>query len=372
MDSFAHIHLSINLVYVTLFALLGLFTSFMHTPSDSEFSGYRKSRLTLGGAFFFMAAYCVARIFMPSHHADYLNFWLLMTVSLIFVWLNYTAFLFLIDSSYNIRKTFTIDGIVPVSTMFVVGLCGQFFPSYQLILQYLLGVVFIAKCIRMFYVCEREWRKVNEEQQNFYDEDIDIAWMRVLVWLTLGLSLCTIVGVYFPSLHILYGYFAPLVFIYMTLKVVNYLPKKIDDMRLKVGNAVEIRSESALAAKSLKSKELPTEKIAAGVERWVAAKRYCTPELTIKEVAEQIGTNQKYFSQYLNDTLELTFQSWLNTLRIEESKRILANENISVEEVSIRVGIPQSYNFSRWFKLITGTTPFKYRKEENRSRVAAS
>ena len=108
------------LVYVTLFSLLGLFTSFTHIPSDSEFSGYRKSRLTLGGAFFFMAVYCVARLFMPSHHADYLNFWLLMTVSLIFVWLNYTAFLFLIDSSYSIRKTFLIDGIVPVSIMFVV------------------------------------------------------------------------------------------------------------------------------------------------------------------------------------------------------------------------------------------------------------
>ena len=358
------------MVYVTMFSMLGLFTSFTHIPCDSEFSGYRKSRLTLGGAFFFMAAYCVARLFIPSHHADYLNFWLLMTVSLIFVWLNYSSFLFLIDSSYSIRKTFLIDGIVPVSAMFVVGLCGQFFPSYQLILQYLLGAVFIAKCVRMFYVCEREWRKVNEEQQNYYDEDIDIAWMRVLVWLTLGLSLCTILGVYIPGLHVLYGYFAPLVFIYMTLKVVNYLPKKIDDMRLKAGGVA--KSDSAPTAKPVKSKELPIDKIAAGVDRWVAEKRFCTAELTIKEVAEQIGTNQKYFSQYLNDTLEVTFQSWLNTLRIEESKLILANENISVEEVSIKVGIPQSYNFSRWFKVVTGTTPFKYRKEENRNRVSVS
>ena len=366
MNSLVHIHLNINLVYVTLFSMLGLFTTFMHIPSDSEFSGYRKARLTLGGAFFFMAVYCVARFFMPSHQDDYLNFWLLMTVSLIFVWLNYTAFLFLIDSSYNIRKTFTIDGIVPVGAMFVVGACGQFFPAYQLMLEYVLGAVFIAKCLRMFYVCEREWRKVNKEQQNFYDDDIDITWMRILVWLTLGLSLCTVVGLYIPGLHMLYDYFAPLVFIYMTLKIINYLPKKIDDMRLKVENVTPTPT-----AKSLKSKELP-EKIATGVERWVAEKRYCTPDLTIKEVAEQIGTNQKYFSQYLNDTLEVTFQSWLNTLRIEESKRILTNENISVEEVSIKVGIPQSYNFSRWFKLITGTTPFKYRKEENRNRLAAS
>ena len=82
MDSLVYIHLNINLVYVTLFSMLGLFTTFMHIPNDSEFSGYRKARLTLGGAFFFMAVYCVVRFFMPTHQNDYLNFWLLMTVSL--------------------------------------------------------------------------------------------------------------------------------------------------------------------------------------------------------------------------------------------------------------------------------------------------
>ena len=79
-----------------------------------------------------------------------------------------------------------------------------------------------------------------------------------------------------------------------------------------------------------------------------------------------MGTNHNYLSQYLNNSLDTTFQMWLNTLRIEESKRILASENISIEEVGVKVGIPESYNFSRWFKLVTGTTPFKYRKGENR------
>lgn len=53
----------------------------------------------------------------------------------------------------------------------------------------------------------------------------------------------------------------------------------------------------------------------------------------------------------------------LNTLRIEESKNLLTSgEKISIEEVGIRVGIPQSYNFSRWFKAITEMTPYQYRK----------
>ena len=59
----------------------------------------------------------------------------------------------------------------------------------------------------------------------------------------------------------------------------------------------------------------------------------------------------------------MTFQTWLNTLRIEESKILLAsNEKMSIEEVGIKVGIPQNYNFSRWFKQITDMTPFQYRR----------
>ena len=370
MDSLTYAHLNINLVYVTLFSLLGMFTSFMHIPKDSDFSGYRKSRLTLGIAFFFMAAYCMVRFFMPTHQADYLNFWLLTTISLIFVWLNYTSFLFIIDTSYNIRKTFTIDAIVPISAMCVLGIAGQFLPAYHTVLEYVLGAVFMAKCVRMLYICEREWRKVNEEQQNYYDEAEDITWMRILIWLTFVLSICTVTALYVPAIHILYDYTAPLVFIYMTIKIINYLPKKIDDMRHKAGNTDE-KIEPTPVVKTIKNKDL-TEKIGARVDRWVAEKHFCTPELSIKEVAEQIGTNQNYLSQYLNNTLEITFQVWLNTLRIEESKRILISENITVEEVGKRVGIPQSYNFSRWFKIVTGTTPFKYRKEENRSRLSAS
>jgi AraC-like DNA-binding protein len=59
----------------------------------------------------------------------------------------------------------------------------------------------------------------------------------------------------------------------------------------------------------------------------------------------------------------MTFTVWLNTLRIEESKKILLeNRTLSIEEVGKEVGIPQIYNFSRWFKIITDTTPYQFRK----------
>ena len=101
------------------------------------------------------------------------------------------------------------------------------------------------------------------------------------------------------------------------------------------------------------------------VEKWVKEKKFCREGLTIKDVALELGTNHNYLSQYINNNLNMTFQVWLNTLRIEESKILLSsNEKISIEEVGIKVGIPQNYNFSRWFKVVTDMTPFQYRRSQ--------
>ena len=83
------------------------------------------------------------------------------------------------------------------------------------------------------------------------------------------------------------------------------------------------------------------------MEEWIYEKKFCREGLTIKDVALEMGTNQNYLSQYLNNCLDKTFQVWLNTLRIEESKSLLtSSEKLSIEEIGIRVGIPQNYNFS--------------------------
>lgn len=366
MESPLYVKLDLNLAYIILFAVLGMFTFFMHVPSadDEKWSSYRKSRHTLGSAFFLMTGYCVLRSLHPQYLDDYGDFWLLTVVSLLFSWLNYTSFLFLIKTKHTVRNHFIIDGVVPIILMFIVGLLGQFFPTQQGVLRFILGAVFLAKSVRMFYVCDREWQKVNSEQKNYYDEEIDIAWMRILVWLTFVLSICTLMAFYVESIHFVYCYLAPSVFVYMTAKVVNYMPRKILNMRS--------QAEEQKLQPMPKANVGIDAKMGEQVECWVKEKCYCAPDLTIKKVAAQMGTNRNYLSQYLNNTLGSTFQLWLNTLRIEESKRILTTKNITIEEVGVRVGIPKNYNFSRWFKVITGTTPFRYRKEENLKRQATA
>lgn len=345
-----------NFGFVIIFVVLGVLTIFMHMPKGDEYRNYRKSRVILGGGFTLMAVYCISRLIYPQTQNDFEQFWVLIFVSLLFSWMNYTAFLYLINSEYKIRRHFLIDGIAPSVLIILLGVTGEVFHSAQHWIVYILGVIFILKCVWMFRIAEKEWRKVNRNLVEVYDESPNIAWMRRLVWLTFFLSAGTLCAWYFPKTHLVYDIIAPIIYFYMVLKLVNYYPKKIDEMRngsMAIGNYVP-------------AKESPISKnlmlLEPKVQSWVEEKKYCRANLTIKDVALEVGTNHNYLSKYLNSCLKVSFQVWLNTLRIEESKHILASENISIEEVGAKVGIPLSYNYSRWFKIVTGETPFRYRQ----------
>lgn len=352
----------LNLGYLIVFALLGIFSLTLHSPKDDEFSNFKRARQILGSSFLFVAAYCLVRILTPYKHGDYFTFWMFVLASLVFSWMTYKAFLVLISTDKKLRQGFIVDGAIPVLMLLISGALGMLVPSIRPIVKSLFGVIFIAKASRMFFICDREWRKVNNKLKETYDTSPDIGWMRVLLWLSYIFSLTTLFAFYNTKLAIVQSIGGPIMFVYMVLKIVNYLPKKIDEMRLQEA------LEGATAVKSNEKNKDLAEKIEPLVQEWVAAKRYTTPNLSIKDVAQQMGTNHSYLSQYLNSNLNTSFQVWLNTLRIEESKTILENENIPIEDVGVKVGIPQSYNFSRWFKQVTDTTPFKYRKQANRYR----
>lgn len=358
MNTEALLYYMFNLSFVIIFTVLCVLTLFMHMPKDDSFRSYRKSRYILGAAFALMAVYCIFRLCIIQHQNDYLHFWILIFISLIFSWMNYTSFLFLINSDHKIRRHFFIDGIMPSLLIILLGVLGDIIPALQEEMSSLLGLIFLFKCIWMFYIAEREWRKVNTNLMEVYDENPDISWIRQLVWLTMFLSIGTLFSWYLPWSLVLFDISAPLIYFYMVIKLVNYYPRKIEEMR----------NENLLGTNDLEpfAKATPISKnilmLEPKIQSWIDDKKFCRANLSIKDVALEMGTNHNYLSKYLNSCLNVSFQVWLNTLRIEESKNILAAENVSIEEVGAKVGIPLSYNFSRWFKIVTGETPFRYRQ----------
>lgn len=358
MDSKA-IYILINFAYILIFGILTAAVATINMPKKEEsLKSYRKSRYTLAIATGLMAVYCLFRLMIPQHHGDYLDFWLLVTFTLIFSWLTYASFLFLIETPRYLIRNFLADGMIPSFLLLVAGIAGLMLPGTQKVMMIVFGCTYGIKCVWMLYTCRREYIKCRNEIENYYDEGPDMKWMNTILILSFILFIGTLAVFYIESFQLTYYLTVPFIYIYLVFKLIGFATKKIDNVRRK-----NLYLESApTPEKKEKSKDL-ADKIKPLVDRWVSEKKFCREKLNIKDVATEMGTNQNYLSQYLNNNLNLTFQIWLNTLRIEESKNLLTSpEKMSIEEIGIRVGIPQNYNFSRWFKLITDMTPFQYKK----------
>ena len=57
--------------------------------------------------------------------------------------------------------------------------------------------------------------------------------------------------------------------------------------------------------------------------------------LTLEEVAEQVHLNPAYFSSIFKQSTGSSFKEYLNMIRIEESKRLLANTDYSIIDIAI-------------------------------------
>jgi YesN/AraC family two-component response regulator len=107
-----------------------------------------------------------------------------------------------------------------------------------------------------------------------------------------------------------------------------------------------------------------TSPIAQGsLERVVEEQQlYLRPDLTLQELAQSLGTNRTYVSNYISQVMGQTFYDYINQLRIERSTLPLINEHpeYTFEYVARQSGFISMSTFRRAFKKITGQTPSQY------------
>ena len=91
-------------------------------------------------------------------------------------------------------------------------------------------------------------------------------------------------------------------------------------------------------------------------------KFYLKPSITISDVSTALGTNDKYISLSVNKFARMNFNHYINTLRIQEAKKKLLEENTesSIQDIAIACGFGNASSFIRVFKQTTGLTPAYY------------
>lgn len=90
-------------------------------------------------------------------------------------------------------------------------------------------------------------------------------------------------------------------------------------------------------------------------------KPYLKRCITVASVSAEMKISPRVLSDYLNNTLNLNFNAWINTLRIGDVKKILVNEKqASLLDVAVRTGFADQSAMSKVFKKITGESPTEF------------
>lgn len=87
-----------------------------------------------------------------------------------------------------------------------------------------------------------------------------------------------------------------------------------------------------------------------------------TKGITLNIISDELNVTRTYLSKLLNYHLGMSFNDYINMLKIHKAKELLRDEKNSIIDISFECGYENFRTFDRNFKKITGKTPKEYRE----------
>lgn len=83
--------------------------------------------------------------------------------------------------------------------------------------------------------------------------------------------------------------------------------------------------------------------------------------IRVSDIADYIGITRSYLTHIFKQKLNVSPQEYLLTYRLEQSCRLLRSTNLSIQEISEKIGYENPLTFSKIFKNSYGLSPKNYR-----------
>ena len=93
--------------------------------------------------------------------------------------------------------------------------------------------------------------------------------------------------------------------------------------------------------------------------------RLADSQLTLKDLAYQLGFSPSYLSVLIKKKLGLPFQDYLIQERMKKAQLLLLTTDLKIYEIADQVGFEDMNYFSQRFKQVVGVTPRQYKKGEH-------
>jgi len=237
---------------------------------------------------------------------------------------------------------------------------------FFLILTALSGTIYFLFTIKLF-------RKLDINIFNNFSnsKDINLNWLRNLVFI-FGIVWTTLISI--TIIHHVFGMFS-MVFctdgLFLSLSVfvilIGYygLKQKViffAESIIVSGDIIEVQAKYSGSRLKDSEAKLYVEKINKHME---LSKPYLNPDLTLLQLASDLGITPHILSQIINDQYKLNFFDFVNEYRVQEFKDAVVdpkNKSFSLLGIAFECGFNSKSTFNRIFKKSTGLTPSQFKE----------
>ena len=85
--------------------------------------------------------------------------------------------------------------------------------------------------------------------------------------------------------------------------------------------------------------------------------------MSLAVLSEKFRLNAQYISQLFKNEIGVNFLTYLTSIRMEKSKKLLISTSLSIAEVAEQSGYGDDRVFTKVFKKNEGVTPSQYRRD---------
>jgi len=349
---------------------MGIVLLVIPIPASKGMKSYKVSLKILSVAYLTIASLNFIQLFFESveKNPEYFGFLNLLISSLQTVLFSFTLITLLNPQFINRKKIifnllpilfftvifiifYLIYGDCVLNSIFQISTCNTL-PT--LIIRFLFFVFFVSQIVYYSYLFIQAVKYYKNQLNHYFSETthLQLHWVKYAFISALVIGLLALSFQIYP--HKIYDLIFPVLlsFFYFifAIKYINYT---------KFYTVVDIISEqehqNLMTNSPYKRSKITWENYKKNI---IKEKYYLQEGITLDEIAFKLNISRATLSNIINKEENVNFNCFINSLRIEESQKILLkNPHYSFLTVAEMVGYSEHSNFSRQFKLTTGVSP---------------
>lgn len=95
-------------------------------------------------------------------------------------------------------------------------------------------------------------------------------------------------------------------------------------------------------------------------------KNFHNPQLTLEYISQETGVSQRKITMEMHNRFDCNLKTYINRLRLSESKRLLLETDLPIGEITFKVGFNNQTHFNRVFKAEMQISPSEYRSNNKK------